>query len=340
MLREIRVKGDRAMKSFVVSLTTSFLLGLVPVCLHAENPKNVPQIDFLAVDPHPPRDPGFFDAFRQGLRDLGYMEGRDIKIETRFAEGKLDALDGLAKELLALKVDVLVTDSTIATAAAKRATTSVPIVFATTADPVAAGIVPTLGRPGGNITGFAVILSELVGKRLQLLNETFPKIKRVAVISNPRHPAHPPAMQELEKAARILHLNLANFPIGSPEAFEPAFAEIRRWNAEAVFVFDDAFLDFHRERIANLAISARLPSMFGYRLFVDGGGLMSYGPDLADQFRRSAKLVDRILKGAKPGDLPIEQPTKFELAVNLKTASALGLTVPQSILLRADEIIR
>ena len=327
------------MKSLVLNLTTLLLVAFVPVSVHAENPKKLPQIGFLAVDPHPPRDPGFFDAFRQGLRDLGYVEGRDIKIESRFADGKIDALDGMAKELAGLNVDVLVTDSTIATAAAKRVTTSLPIVFATTADPVAAGIVPNLGRPGGNITGFAVILSELVGKRLQLLNETFPKIKRVAVVSNPRHPAHPPAMKELENSARILHVNLTNFPVSTSEGFQPAFVKMRQWNAEAVFVLDDAFLDFHRELIANLAISARLPSMFGYRLFVQGGGLMSYGPDLADQFRRSAKLVDRILKGAKPGDLPIEQPAKFELVINSKTMKALGVTIPEPILARADEII-
>ena len=300
-----RRESSRSVQAMLKVIVTASLLVLVaPVPVDAQDPVKIARIGFLAVDPPPPKDPGFFNAFREGMKELGYVEGRNIAIEARFADGNMDALNAMAVELVGLRVDVLVTDSTISTAAAKRVTTSVPIVFATTADPVAAGIVSNLGHPGGNITGFADILSELVGKRLQLLNETFPKVKRVAVLRNPRHPAHPGAMEELENAARTLHLSIADFPVDNPAGFEPAFLKMGRWRAEAVLGLDDAFLDYHRELIANLAIKGRLPSIFGYRLFVDGGGLMSYGYDIADQFRRSAKLVDKILKGAKPGDLP------------------------------------
>ncbi len=323
-----------------VMVTASVVMIVTPLSVDAQSVAKVPQIGFLLIDPPPPDGPGFYDAFREGLREIGYVEGHNIRIEPRFAAGNMDLLPVLAAELVRLKVDVIVTDSTISTIVAKRVITTIPIVFASAVDPVASGVVNSLAHPGGNITGFALISSELVGKRLQLLKETFPRIKRVAVLWNPLHPAHPAALKEIATAARTLRLKIQDFPVDSPAGFEPAFSKMGHWAADAVFVFDDGFLDFHRKLIGDLAIKGRLPSIFGYRLFVEGGGLMSYGPDLADQFRRSGKLVDKILKGAKPGDLPVEQPARFELVVNIKTMKALGITIPQSILLRADAVIK
>ena len=324
---------------FTAFLTASVIMLVAPLSVDAEN-EGIPRIGYLAAGPPSPEGPGFDTAFRNGLSDIGYVEGKNIKIEWRYAAGKADSLPPMAAELVRLKVEVIVTDSTLATVAAKDATKSLPIIFATAVDPVTAGIVGALGRPGGNITGFAVILSELVGKRLQLLKETFPGVKQVAVVWTARNPGHRPALKELESAGRILRVNIEGFPVDSPAGFEPAFARMSHWGADAVLVFDDVFLDFHGELIARLAIKGRLPSIFGYRVFVDRGGLMSYGPDLADQFRRSGRMVDKILKGTKAADIPVEQPTRFELVVNLKTMKALGITMPPSILTRADEVIR
>jgi len=321
----------------LISVVVIMLGTALPV--DAQN-RPLPRIGYLAADPPLPQGPGFDAAFREGLRENGYVEGRNIKIEWKYASGKLELLPAMAADLVRSGVDVIVTDSTPATVIAKQATVSIPIVFGAAVDPVTARIVSSLGRPGGNITGFAIILSDLVGKRLQLLLEAFPRVKRVAIIWNPRNPGHHPALKELAVAANKLQVDIANFRVDNPEGFERSFADINQWHADAIFVFDDALLGFHREVIANLAIKARLPSIFGYRLLVDGGGLMSYGLDIADQFRRAARVVDKILKGAKPGELPVEQPTKFELVINLRTMKALGITIPQSVLARADEVIR
>jgi putative ABC transport system substrate-binding protein len=329
-------KSQRILRAVITAAVV--ILG-TPLAVDAQDGR-VPRIGYLAADPPLPQGPGFDAAFRQGLRENGYVEGKNIKIEWRYASGKLELLPAMAADLVRLGVDVIVTDSTPPTVVAKQATGTIPIVFGAAVDPVTAGIVSSLSHPGGNITGFAIVLSDLVGKRLQLLQETFPRVRRVAVIWNPRNPGHQPALMELAAAARKLQLDIEGFRVDNPDGFAPAFAEITRWRADAIFVFDDALLDFHREVIANLAIKARLPSIFGYRLFVEGGGLMSYGLDLADQFRRSARIVDKILKGAKPGDLPVEQPTKFEFVINLRTMKALGVAIPPSILSRADDVIR
>ena len=323
-----------------VMVTASIVTIIATASVDAQSSVKTSRIGYLAIGRPPPDDSGLLGAFREGLSDLGYVEGRNIIIEKRFSSGKTAPLPAMAAELVGLNIEVLVTDSTVATVAAKQATTTIPIVFAVAVDPVTAGIVPRLGRPGANITGFAFILSELVGKRLQLLKETFPKTKRVAVLWNPGNPGHHPALKALETAARTLRLSIKDFAVGQPGEFEHAFAAMESWDADALFGLDDGVLDVHRELIANLAIRGRLPSLFGYRLWVEVGGLMSYGPDLAEQFRRSGKLVDKILKGAKPGDLPVEQPSKFELVINFKTMKALGITIPQVIVTRADEIIK
>lgn len=320
-------------------IVTSGILLVVPPSVCAQNIEKIPVIGFLAVDPPPPHGPGFSEVFRKSMEDIGYVEGKTIRIEWRFASGRTELLPAMAQELIGLKVDLIVTDATASTVAATRATAVIPIVFAAAVEPITAGIIDTYGHPGGNVTGFALILSDLAGKRLELLKETFPKVNRVGILWSPRNPGHYPALKELELAARKLRMSTRGFSVESPAGFEPAFTEMRNWRADALLVLDEAFLDFHRKLIAELAIKGRLPSIFGYRLFVEGGGLMSYGPDLADQFRRCTKIVDKVLKGTRPGDIPIEQPAKFEMVINLKTMNALKITIPEPIRARADLLI-
>jgi putative ABC transport system substrate-binding protein len=278
-------------------------------------------------------------AFRQGLRDAGYAEGRDVVIEWRSANGDYDRTPELAADLQR-NVDVIVVESTNAARAAERATSTIPIVMAIVADPVGSGLVASLAHPGGNVTGLSLMLAELSAKRLQLLKETIPRLTRVAVLWNPDTPYHPKAIQELEAAAPSLSITLNITGARTPEQFGPAFSAISRARAQALHVLGDALFSTHRATLLKLASKARLPTIYTAREIVDAGGLMSYGPSYGDLFRRSAGYVDKILKGAKPADLPIEQPTKFELVVNLRTAKALGITIPQSILVRADEVIR
>jgi len=278
--------------------------------------------------------------FRQGLRDAGYAEGRDVVIEWRSANGDFKQIPKLAADLVQSKADVIVADSTLATRALKRATSTIPIVMARVADPVGSGLVASLAHPGGNVTGLSLMLSELSAKRLQLLKEAIPRLTRVAVLWNPATPWHPKVIQDLKAMALSLSIELSVVGAGTPKEIDPAFLAVSRAHVQALYVIEDAFFDTHRTTLLKLAYKAGLPTMYGHRAFVDEGGLMSYGPSAGDLFRRSAGYVDRILKGAKPADLPIEQPTKFELVVNLKTAKALGITIPESILLRADEVIR
>jgi putative ABC transport system substrate-binding protein len=279
------------------------------------------------------------EAFRQGLRELGYVEGKNLDILFRWAEGRDERLPSLVAELIQLNVDLIVSSAPAATRAAKEATTTIPIVMVTVADPVAFGFVRSLARPGGNITGFAFQHPELSGKRLALLKETIPKLSRVAVLWNADNPYKAVDMKEVEAAAAGLGVMLQSLAVRGVDGFDSAFEAARHGRAGCIITLEDPFTITHRARIVELARKHRLPALYGRRLYVDAGGLMSYGPDPIDQYRRAAIYVDRILNGTKPSDLPVEQPTKFELAVNLKAAKALGLTIPPSLLARADQVI-
>ena len=282
------------------------------------------------------------EAFRQGLRDLGYVEGRNLVIEYRDAEGKLERLPALAAELVALKVDLIVAPSTPAVLAARQATGTIPIVFIGAADAVTSKLVTSLARPGGNVTGLSNVASELVGKRLEQLKQTVPGVSRVAVLWQPGEldeRAEKDYLKAAEVAARALGVRLQFVAARGPEDFDRAFSEMTTARAGALMVLPFSMFRNERRRLLDLAAKNRLPAMYPEREYVDAGGLMAYGANLADLFRRAATYVDKILKGAKPGDLPVEQPTKFELVINLKTANALGITIPQSVLLRADKVI-
>jgi putative ABC transport system substrate-binding protein len=279
-------------------------------------------------------------AFRQGLQEAGYAEGRDVLIEWRFAKGDYAQVPGLVADLVQSKVEVIVADSTVATQALKRATSTIPIVMATVADPLGSGFVTSLAHPGGNVTGLSTMIAELSVKRLQLLKEAIPRLTRVAVLWNPDTPYAPKVIEELKAAAPSLSFELKFVGARTQEAISPAFAAINQAHAQALYVLGDALFNAHRTTVVRLAAKARLPTIYGYRVYVDEGGLMSYGPSFGDMFRRSAGYVDKILKGANPAELPIEQPTKFELVINLKAAKALGLTIPESIVRQADEVIR
>jgi putative ABC transport system substrate-binding protein len=281
------------------------------------------------------------DAFRQGLRDLGWVEGRDVRIEYRFAEGQVDRLPALAEELVRLKVDVIVTSPTPAALAARNASRTIPIVGMSLTEPVAVGLVTSLARPGGNVTGLTYgVDTDIFGKQLQLLKELIPDVSRVAVLWNPGDsPAQPLIMESITKAARSLGLHVQMFEARQLGDFDAAFAAMVKERAGALLVAGDPMFFVHRERLAGLALKTRLPSMSTQWQWVDAGGLVSYAPSFPDQWRRAATYVDKILRGAKPGDLPIEQPTRFELVINLKTAKALGLAIPPALLHRADEVI-
>ena len=277
-------------------------------------------------------------AFREGLRELGWIEGKNIVIEYRYAKESAD-LPVLAAELVRLNVDIVVTSAT-GTLPMKDATQTIPIVMASSADPVLTGMVGKLSRPGSNVTGLSQISSELGGKRLQLLKEMVPNLSRVAVLWNPGGRGSTVNWQQLQSPARSLKLELLSLETRNANEFEQAFANAARAHVGALAIMPNPLFYGNLKRLADLALQSRLPAIFIVREFVDAGGLVAYGPDRADQFRRAASYVDKILKGAKPGDLPVEQPTKFELVINLKTAKALGLSIPQSLLLRADEVIQ
>jgi putative ABC transport system substrate-binding protein len=268
--------------------------------------------------------------FRLGLRDAGYSEGRDVVIEWRSAKGDYDRVPELVADLVGAKVDVIVQDSTIGTEVTKRATSTIPIVMALVHDPVGSGLVESLAHPGGNVTGLSMMTSELSSKRLQLLKEVNPQLTRAAVLWNPDHPAHAKVVEDLKASASLLSIELNLVGVRRPEQLGPAISDIGRAKSQALYVVDDPIFFSHRTTLLKLVSTARIPSTHDLRRWPEAGALMSYGPDLHDLFRRSAIYVDRILKGTRPADLPVEQPTKFELVINLKTAQALGLEIPHN----------
>lgn len=278
-------------------------------------------------------------ALRLGLRDLGWVEGENISIEYRYAEGSADRLPDLAADLVRLKVDVIIAALVIDALAAKNATTAIPIVVASAGDPIELKLVDSLARPGGNVTGLSQMSFELVGKRLELLKETVPKLSRVAVLWNPQNPVSTLNWKEIQLPARQLGVRLHSLEVSSAADFDKAFEDATKGRAGALAVMPAPLFAGNFKRIADLAAKSRLPSIFQFSEFVDAGGLLAYGPDRSDMFRRAATYVDRILKGAKPSDLPMEQPTKFDLVINMKTAKSLGIKIPNSILVQATKII-
>ena len=304
--------------------------------VEAQQTKKIPRIGFLGAAPASSN----FKAFLQGLHELGYIEGKTIAIEYRSAEGKSDQYPELASELVRLKVDVIIVSGALATSAAKKATGEIPIVMAVAGDPVGSAHVTSLGRPGGNITGLTNLAPELGGKRLELLKEIIPGLSRVAMISDPTNPVFTLQVREMERAAQAMKLQLQILEVRERNDFDSAFGAAKKVHAGAVGTSASAFLAAHRQKLVNLAEKSRLPTMYHNSAFVEVGGLMSYGVNNADLYRRAAVYVDKILKGAKPAELPVEQPKKFEFIINLKAAKQIGLTIPPNVLARADKVIR
>ena len=307
----------------------------------AQQQGKVRRIGFLAVRSRstPSNHEVYYDAFVQGMRELGYVEGKNLAIEWRFADGKFERLPGLAAELVQMNVEIIVCHSTPGTQALQRATKSIPIVMTSVGDPVSSGFAASLARPGGNITGLSIIAIDLSAKRLELLKIMLPTLSRVAILVNPGTSFHPAVLKSAQAAAQQISIKILPVDARTPEEIERGFATMTRERAEAVIVPIDSFFLGQRRQIVELAVKNQMPSMFPDREDVVAGGLMSYGLNLADSYRRAATYVDKIFKGAKPGELPIEQPTRIHLAINRKTAKALGLTIPNEILLRADEVI-
>jgi putative tryptophan/tyrosine transport system substrate-binding protein len=320
---------------FVTSLAAVLA---APLGVEAQQAARIPRIGVLHPGA-PATSSHFAAAFTEGLRELGYLEGQNIVVERRFGEAKAERLSDIAAELVRLKVDVIVTSTDPGIAAVKRQTQLIPIVMANSTDPVGTGFVANLARPGGNVTGLSSVSPELSAKRLELLKEAVPRLSRVAIVWNPDVRGAVLEYKETESAARSLHLQLQSVEVNRPDGFDRAFSAVTTGRAEALTVASSSLAFRNRGRIASLAQKNRLPSIYGLREFADAGGLMAYGPNYAELWRRAAAYVSKILKGAKPGELPVEQPTTFELVINLKTAKALGLTIPPSLLRRADQII-
>jgi putative ABC transport system substrate-binding protein len=309
-----------------------------PLAARAQQPAKVARIGFLG-NSTAALEANLVGPFRDGLRELGYEEGRDIVIEYRWADGRYERFPALIAELIALKVDAIVTAGTPASLAVKKATTTIPLVMVAVGDPVATGLVASLARPGGNITGLTSISVEMEGKRLELLREVVPKVSHIAVLWNAASPIQVIEEGEVRAAARVLGIKMLSLGVRTREEIDDALATIIRERPDALLVLADRLFLHHRTRIMDFAAQERLPGVHAYRELVEAGGLMSYGPSYADMHRRAAAYVDKILKGAKPADLPVERPVKFELVVNLKAAKALGLTIPPSVIFRADEVI-
>jgi putative ABC transport system substrate-binding protein len=313
-------------------------IAALPMAAHAQQQRRVPKVGYLfsftqAEGRH------LWEACRQGLRDLGYVEGQSIILEPRWADGRHERLPALAADLVGRNVDVIVSAATPASLAAKAATSTIPIVIVAVGEPVKTGLVVSLARPGGNVTGLSLLTSDLSGKRLQLLLEILRNVSRVALLINPKNPISAIFLEETQDASRKLGIELQQLEARSPQEIERTFDRAASEHSGALIVFDDPVLWSYRAQIVALAAAQKIPAMYGYKDFVDDGGLISYGPDRPDQYRRTATFVDKLLKGAKPADLPVEQPTKFELVINLKTAKALGLDVSLQLQQRADELI-
>jgi len=302
----------------------------------AQQPAKIAHIGYLSGRAAEERD----EAFRRGLRELGYVEGKNIVIDWRFAEGKADRLPELAAALIHLKLDLIVTGGNEATEAVKKATGTIPVVTSGSTNPVESGFVASLSHPGGNVTGLSLDAPGLSGKRLELLKESFPMITRVAVLYYPGTPSLKVTMPETEEAARLLNVHLQRVGVEASDELEKAFSAMSKERAEALVKLPSAVLTSYRKRIVELAAKSRLPAMYEDRVITEAGGLMSYGSDITDVYHRSAVFVDKILKGAKPGDLPVEQPIKFEFIINLKSAQQIGVTIPPNVLARADRVIR
>ena len=309
----------------------------LPVAARAQQAASPRRIGFLLVALS--RESKQAQHFKQGMRDAGYTEGRDVIIEWRSTKGDYDRVQKLIDEFVQNKVDVIVVDSTVAAQVAKRTTSTIPIVMALVLDPVGTGLVASLASPGGNVTGLSMMAKELNSKRLELIKEALPNLVRVAVLWNPDHPFHARMVEELRLLAPPLSVELTFLSVRTPEHFASAVSDASRARAQALYIVDDPIFDAHRSTLFGLAAQAKIPTIHGLSRWVEEGGLMSYGPDIHDLFYRSASYVDRIFKGAKPGDLPVEQPRKFELFVNLKTAKTHDLQIPPAILARADEVI-
>ena len=331
-------KRPRRRKWLGLSVIAFVLLVTGPVA-QAQQPAKIPRIGFLGAA-YPSTNAARIEAFRKGLRELGYVEGKNIIIEYRWAEGKPERLPDLATELVQLKVDIIVTAGPAATPPAKQATSTIPIVMAFDNDPVGSGFVASLARPGGNITGLSALFPELSGKRLELLKEVVPTVSRVAVLGTSTNPGNTQALKQIELAAGAFKVQLQTLDVLNRKDIEPSFRTAVKARADAILVLSSAVIFSQRTQIADLAIKNRLPVNFPQNEYVEDGGLMSYAPNYADLFRRAATYVDKILKGAKPADVPVEQPQKFEFIVNLKAAKQIGLTIPPNVLARADRVIR
>jgi putative ABC transport system substrate-binding protein len=327
------------MRKTVISFALTALLYALCASAEAQQPVKVTRIGYLA--PSISASPSLFEAFQQGLRELGYVEGKNIIIEWRANEGKVGRNPGLAAELVRLKVDVIVAVGSSEISAAKEATAAIPIVMVRGGDPVGSGFVASLARPGGNITGLAILRPELSGKRLELLQEIVPKLSRVAVFTSSGSADYALVLKEIELAAKALGVKLQYLDVLSPKDFATAFRDAAKGHTDAVlFRVAGSILSFHRTEVVALAVKSRLPVIYESAQEVDAGGLMSYGVNANDMYRRSATFVDKILKGAKPSDLPVEQPRKFEFIINLKAAKQIGLTIPPNVLARADRVIK
>jgi putative tryptophan/tyrosine transport system substrate-binding protein len=327
------------MRQKIIGLTLCAMLLAFCYSAEAQQPTKDPRIGFL-IGSSPSVNAARIEAFRQGLRELRYVEGKNIFIEWRSAEGKFDRLPALAAELVRLKVDVIVTSGPATTLPAKAATKTIPIVMGFDNDPVGNGFVASLARPGGNITGLSNLAPEISGKQLELLKEIVPRLSRVAVFGNSNEPANPRSLREVELAAGAFRVKLQYLDVLSPKDVETAFRAASKGRAEAALMLGNGVLNPHRTQITELAIKGRLPAIYNAAEWVEAGGLTSYGASIADLWRRAATYVDKILKGAKPADLPVEQPQKFEFIVNLKAAKQIGLTIPPNVLARADKVIR
>jgi putative tryptophan/tyrosine transport system substrate-binding protein len=327
-------------KATLLSILVVAVQLAVAVIADAQQPTRVPRVGFIGAS-SPSTAGTWLEAFRQGLHELGYVQGKNIAIEVRWAEGSAERFPHIIAELIGLKVDVLVVSAAAGALAAKNARITTPVVFVAVTDPLGHGIIESLARPGGNLTGTALAVGEgFSGKWVELLKETVPKVARMAILRNPTHPVAETFLREAQVAGQALGVRLDLFDVKDPTQLEGALSRIEKEHAGALIVTPDPLFGAQRSRIVEFVTRRRLPSMFFYKEFVDAGGLMAYGPSFLDSYHRAAAYVDKILKGAKPADLPVEQPKKFELVINLKTAKQIGLTIPPNVLARADKVIR